>query len=136
MSSREIAELTGKRHPDVRRDILNMIESLALDVSSFARIYKDTAGRSQEEFSLPKRETLILVSGYNVQMRARIIDRWQGESWPSEIPFADRRWLLSRPALATRFRSSSVDLKPRRYLDSLAVRALGSMPKRLLISDP
>lgn len=77
MSSREIAELTGKRHPNVRRDIRAMLESLKIDVSSFSRIYKDAAQRNQEEFNLPKRETLILVSGYNVQMRAKIIDRWQ-----------------------------------------------------------
>jgi len=80
MSSREIAELTGKRHPDVRRDIRSMLESLGIDVSSFARIYKDASKRNQEEFNLPKRETLILVSGYNVQMRAKN-SRRPGHSW-------------------------------------------------------
>lgn len=37
MSSRELAGLTGKRHPDMKRDILSMLKALGGDVSSFAR---------------------------------------------------------------------------------------------------
>ena len=76
MSSREIAELCKKRHPDVRRDVRAMMEGLGLDVSRFARIYTDTAGREQGEYTLPKDLTFTLVAGYNVQLRKRIIDRW------------------------------------------------------------
>jgi phage regulator Rha-like protein len=61
MTSREIAELTCKRHPDVRRDIRNMLEALKRDVSSFAHTYKDSAGRDQEEYRLDRELTLILV---------------------------------------------------------------------------
>ena len=64
MTSREIAELAGKNHADVLRDIRNMLEVLKKDASIFAGIYKDAYGRDKACFNLPKRETLILVSGY------------------------------------------------------------------------
>lgn len=77
MSSREIAELTGKEHKNVLADIRNMLEKLKIDCADFSAQYKDSTGRSLPCFNLPKRETLILVSGYDIPMRARIIDRWQ-----------------------------------------------------------
>lgn len=80
MTSREIAELTGKEHGHVMRDIRLMLAELHGDggVSKFG----DTLTNPQNKqaypvFVLPKRETLVLVSGYSVAMRARIIDRWQ-----------------------------------------------------------
>jgi len=75
MSSQEIAELTGKQHKDVRRDIQNMEQELS---RTFAQKSEpSTGGRPSVIYLLPKRETLILVSGYNLPMRAKIIDRWQ-----------------------------------------------------------
>lgn len=81
MSSREIAELTEKAHANVCRDIRNMLEGLGVLEIKFESEYSVPTGnggtRRAREFLLPKRETLILVSGYSVQLRARIIDRWQ-----------------------------------------------------------
>lgn len=76
MTSREIAELTGKQHFHVMRDIERMLGLLG-DASKFGGIYLDVYGREKPCFNLPKRETLILVSGYSVELRARIIDRWE-----------------------------------------------------------
>ncbi len=80
MSSREIAELTGKRHDHVMRDIRTMLAELHGEggVPSFGdTLANDQNGQKYAIFRLPKRESLILVSGYSVAMRAKIIDRWQ-----------------------------------------------------------
>ena len=77
MSSREIAELTGKQHKDVLYDIRKMLVELGKTSADFSADLPDAYGRPQPAFNLPKRETLILVSGYSIPMRARIIDRWQ-----------------------------------------------------------
>lgn len=76
MSSREIAKLCNKEHRNVMSDIRSMLESLNIQSADFLADYKDSKGRTYPCFNLPKRETLILVSGYNVVLRAKIIDRW------------------------------------------------------------
>lgn len=77
MSSREIAKLTGKRHDNVMSDTRIMLESLEIQSTDFLGDYKDSKGRTYPCFNLPKRETLILISGYNIILRAKIIDRWE-----------------------------------------------------------
>jgi phage antirepressor YoqD-like protein len=77
MSSREIAEFTAKRHPDVKRDIISMLHELVEDVSRFARIYKDSQNRDQTEYVLDKDHTFTLIAGYSAAVRRNIIRRWQ-----------------------------------------------------------
>ena len=59
------------------RDIRRMLEDLGEDPLSFERVYHGGNGEARPCFNLPKRESVILVSGYDVRLRARIIDRWQ-----------------------------------------------------------
>lgn len=78
MSSREIAELTGKRHDNVLRDIKILIEQGAIDRLSFEAIsYKDTYGREQTAYELNFDATMTLVTGYNAVLRAKVIRRWR-----------------------------------------------------------
>lgn len=77
MSSREIAELTGKEHKHVLVDIRKMLDELGLHSAEFSAQYRDATGRTLPQFNLPRRETLILVSGYIVALRARVVDRWE-----------------------------------------------------------
>ena len=76
MSSREIAELTGKRHHNVMRDIVKMLNELDLDVIKFEGIYSDTLGRQQTEYNLDQELTITLISGYNAKLRHAIVKRW------------------------------------------------------------
>lgn len=76
MDSREIAHRTGKQHAHVCRDIVTMFRGLGEDESKFGSVYVGGNNERRRCFLLPKRECLILVSGYNVKLRAAIIDRW------------------------------------------------------------
>jgi phage regulator Rha-like protein len=75
MTSLQIAELTGKEHKNVLVDIRIMLDELKIDGLDLQLIYRDSMNRKQVMFSLPKRETLILVSGYSIELRTKIIDR-------------------------------------------------------------
>ena len=86
MTSREIAELTGKRHDNVMADIRKMLSELGLDATEFSGTYRTDRGNEYECFNLPKRETLILVSGYSIPMRARIVDRWEALETGKAVP--------------------------------------------------
>lgn len=79
MSSREIAELTGKEHKHVLRDIRTIIEQLKdgpdLDHDEFQQL-KDSRGYTSE-YLLTKNQTLLLMTGYSVPLRQKLIKRWQ-----------------------------------------------------------
>lgn len=78
MSSREIAELTGKRHDHVMRDIRVMLVELHGEggLPRFGDTHvNEQNGQSYPIFRLPKREVEILVTGYSIPLRAKVIDR-------------------------------------------------------------
>lgn len=75
MSSREIAELTGKEHFHVKRDIERMLRELGKDASSFGCIYLDGMNREQTEFRLDRELTETLVTGYSIPLRHAVIKR-------------------------------------------------------------
>ncbi|MBG0644764.1 phage antirepressor KilAC domain-containing protein [Enterobacter kobei] len=76
MTSLEIAGLCEKRHDHVCRDIKVMLEQLNIQSPQIWGEYRDDMGRAYPCFHLPKDLCLTLVSGYNVVLHKRIIDRW------------------------------------------------------------
>ena len=77
MTSREIADVTGKRLYHVNRDILTMLNELDLDKSQFGSIYFDNKNRQQIEYVLDEELTLTLVTGYSIKLRNAVIKRWK-----------------------------------------------------------
>ena len=103
MSSREISELTSKEHRHVLRDIRAYVGAVVqmergTDVRSMdwsgkegVELFGHTPiggvtmafetnpqnGQSYPIYHLDKNATLTIISGYNVLLRKRIIDRWQ-----------------------------------------------------------
>lgn len=77
MSSREIAELTNKRHDNVKQDIRRMLEELGEDVLDFQGIYFDSMNREQTEYRLDRELTETLLTGYSARLRRKVIARWR-----------------------------------------------------------
>lgn len=78
MSSREIAELTGKQHKNVLRDVNVMLESLekaGSDLSQAVR-FMDERGRTSE-VRLDRVLTETLLTGYSIPLRHRVVTRLQ-----------------------------------------------------------
>ncbi|EFA5107756.1 Rha family transcriptional regulator [Escherichia coli] len=80
MTSKEIAELTGKRHDNVIRDVRKMLDEIYPDggLLSFEDTYVNTQnGETYSMYRLDRKHTFILVSGYSVQLRAKCYDHIQ-----------------------------------------------------------
>ena len=125
MTSREIAELTGKEHKNVLVDIRTMLDGLVMTSAEFSANLPDTYGRSQPGYRLPKRETLILVSGYSVAMRAKIIDRWQELEGQAAAPALPRNYAEALRHAADSFERAEA-MTQQLAITSAAVAALES----------
>ena len=79
ITSLEVAELTGKNHKEVLRDIRNILSQLEDGAErNFALSeYKDSTGRTLPCYRLTKEGCLCLVSGYDANLRMKIINRWK-----------------------------------------------------------
>lgn len=79
MSSREIAELTGKHHKNVLVDCEKLNENyrdMGLAEIS-ADLYQDTYGRDQKCYTLTRMQTFDLMTGYSAPLRIRVNRRWE-----------------------------------------------------------
>lgn len=76
MSSREIAELTGKRHDNVLRTARALAEK-GITQSEETLYTLESNGQEYPEHRLTKRDSLVLVARLSPEFTAAVVDRWQ-----------------------------------------------------------
>lgn len=81
MSSREIAQLTGKEHRNVLRDCETLNESYEklglLKIEQGYYTHPNTGKQQHREFLLTKMQTFDLLTGYNAELRIKVNRRWE-----------------------------------------------------------
>lgn len=81
MSSREISELTGKRHDHVLRDVDNLNNNynrMGLPkVGEGYYTHPNTGNQQHREYLLTRIQTFDLMTGYNVELRIKVNRRWE-----------------------------------------------------------
>lgn len=79
MTSLEISEVTGKEHSNVMRDI-RVISEQVINLGGFKfelSSYTSQQNKILPMYKLTKKECLLLASGYDPILRAKIINRWE-----------------------------------------------------------
>lgn len=83
MTSWEIAEVTGKRHDNVVRDIEKLNKSyenlqlLKIEESFRIRELPNGGHKKESYYELTKLQTMDLMTGYNIELRIKVIRRWE-----------------------------------------------------------
>lgn len=81
MTSLEIAEVTGKQHAHIMRDIRKLLEQGVSEsnfgLTSYRQAQPNGGSKDVPMYQLTKKGCLILVSGYDALLREKIINRWE-----------------------------------------------------------
>lgn len=134
MSSREISDLTGKRHDHVMTDIRKMLADLGytmIDGASpeFSGDLPDAYGRLQPCFNLPRELTEVLILGYSAPLRLKVVRRLK------ELERAELKPPVSPPALADHLLLAETAARMLNVCESSKLQMLGVAAQRCGI-DP
>ena len=113
MSSREIADLTGKEHKNVLRDCDTLNQHYAemgglLKIEQAPYIHPDN-GQEYREYHLSRMQTFDLITGYDIKLRIRVNRRWEElEQLRGAVPAAE---LTNLRAEIAQLRAEQADLR-------------------------
>lgn len=143
MSTKEISDLTGKRHDNVMADARKMLGEIGSPEISGG--YLDKQDRTQPFLLLNKDETICLVAGYSTELRFRIVKRWREleEAQKPAIPQTYAAALLEAGRLAMELEQAEAQLAiaaPKakfvdRYVDATGTYGFRQVAKMLSVKE-
>lgn len=80
MTSKDVAEVTGKRHDNIMRDIRSMsqeMKELSSSLNFEESNYTDKRGKIQPIYNLNEDQYLLLATKYSAKMRMQLIKAWR-----------------------------------------------------------
>jgi len=128
MSSREIAELTGKRHDHVIRDCRVLIEQLSADPilgwHCKSTTYMDSQGKERDMYVLDKDTTITLISGYDAILRMKIIKRWQELETPNAKSLSPGEFLVQQAQMLLEIERNQQRLEAEQKQQNLRLQSI------------
>ena len=119
MTSLEIAELTGKSHSHLMRDIRNMEPAWEkVNGTKFGLVdYRDQKGESRPCYQLTKTECLYIATKFNDEARAKLVLRWEelereqalGGQSPCALPSPQKILAMADDIIGTGLRMLNAD---------------------------
>lgn len=146
MSSREIAELVGKEHKHVMRDLRVLSEQLGDMFEGVVQVWTHPQNKQQYEEYAIKRDTCItLLTGYDSVSRMKVIKRWQEleSAQKPAIPQTYAAALLEAGRLAMELEQAEAQLAiaaPKaefvdRYVDATGTYCFRQVAKMLSVKE-
>lgn len=120
MTSIEIAEVTGKEHKNVMRDIRSIlsqgVSQLNFELSSYKQPQPKGGYKDVPCYNLTPKGCLILASGYDAALREKIIDRLEDlekkkDSYPVPQTFAQALMLAAKQQQAIEEQQRQIEQK-------------------------
>lgn len=100
MTSLTIAEMTGKQHGHVMRDIERELDKIGEPQSKFGAGYLDAQGQRRRCYALPGEYLLFIASAYDAKLRMQIIRHWSALNNGTAAPVADAANVLVNKLIA------------------------------------
>lgn len=146
MSSREIAELVGKEHKHVMRDLRVLSEQLGDMFEGVVQTWTHPQNKQQYEEYAIKRDTCVtLLTGYDSVSRVKVIKRWQEleSAQKPAIPQTYAAALLEAGRLAMELEQAEAQLAiaaPKaefvdRYVDATGTYGFRQVAKMLSVKE-
>jgi len=101
MSSREIADLTGKQHSKVMDAVGALVARGIAKSATLKAVENKQNSQMYNEYFLDKRDSLVLVARLSPEFTAAIVDRWQELETKPELTHEQQVLMIATQLIET-----------------------------------